>query len=318
MNPSILNLRRRLLAVLTVAALSPMTGLAAPGAHGPNGEHLDQQPVVAGGGSLPRIEARSESYELVASLEAGQLVIVVDRYETNEPVLGARLEVESGAHKAVAAFRPDSGDYAATDAALLEALAAPGEHALVFTLATDNDADLLDGTRWAAGLPVAGVNDNPTPARVINLSFGGDAACSPAYQSMVDDVRNAGALLVVAAGNNDGPLKRPADCKGVMAVGAVTRGGLKADYASFGTNVALSAPGGSGADGIYNIDNAGTTTPGANTYGEKQGTSFSAPQAVGVASLMLGVNPALSPAQLIERMQLGEPVSDSERKECTR
>ncbi|MFP5382074.1 MAG: hypothetical protein ACLGG4_07395 [Gammaproteobacteria bacterium] len=146
MNLSILKLRRRLLAVLTVAALSPMTGLAAPGAHGPNGEHLDQQPVVAGGTSLPRIEARSESYELVASLEAGQLVILVDRYETNEPVLGARLEVESGPHKAVAAFRPDSGDYTATDTALLEALASPGEHALVFTLATDNDADLLDGT----------------------------------------------------------------------------------------------------------------------------------------------------------------------------
>ncbi len=146
MNPSILKVRRRLLAVLTVAALSPMTSLAAPGAHGPNGEHLDQQPVVTGGASLPRIEARSEGYELVARLEAGRLVILVDRYETNEPVLGARLEVESGAHKAVAAFRPDSGDYAATDTALLEALAAPGEHALIFTLATDNDADLLDGT----------------------------------------------------------------------------------------------------------------------------------------------------------------------------
>ncbi|HRJ25413.1 MAG TPA: hypothetical protein PLZ11_15815 [Thauera sp.] len=146
MNPSILNLRRRLLAVLTLAAVLPMTSQAAPGAHGPNGEHLDQQPVVTGSVAVPRLEAKSDSYELVASLEAGQLVILVDRYETNEPVLGARLEVESGPHKALAAFRPDSGDYTATDASLLEALASPGEHALVFTLATDNDADLLDGT----------------------------------------------------------------------------------------------------------------------------------------------------------------------------
>ena len=146
MNPSLLKLRRRLLAVLTVAAMSPLTSLAAPGAHGPNGEHLDQQPVAAGGASLPRVEAKSESYELVASLEAGQLVILIDRYETNQPVLGASLEAESGAPKAVAVFRADSGDYAVTDVALLAALAAPGEHALIFTLATGNDADLLDGT----------------------------------------------------------------------------------------------------------------------------------------------------------------------------
>ncbi len=39
------------------------------------------------------------------------------------------------------------------------------------------DSDILAGMRWAAGLHVAGVPDNPTPARILNLSLGSDGAC---------------------------------------------------------------------------------------------------------------------------------------------
>ncbi len=169
-------------------------------------------------------------------------------------------------------------------------------------------SDLLDGLRWAAGLPVDGVPTNPNPARVINLSFGGDTACSPAYQETIDAVTAAGALVVVAAGNASATLKRPADCQRVIAVVSVQRDGAKADYSSFGPGVALAAPGGSGWQGdvlteITSLDNSGLTHPVADTIGFKQGSSFAAPQAVGVASLMLAVNPALTPAQLIERMK---------------
>src|SRR5439155_13027018 len=34
-------------------------------------------------------------------------------------------------------------------------------------------SDIVDGMRWAAGIAVAGVPANPTPARVENLSLGG-------------------------------------------------------------------------------------------------------------------------------------------------
>lgn len=119
---------------------------AAPGAHGPNGEHLDERSTAAPGQPRPRLEAQSELFELVARLEAGALTILVDRYETNEPVLGAQLEVESGSLKASATFRPEPGDYAVTDAGLLAALSEPGEHALVFTVLAGDDTDLLDGT----------------------------------------------------------------------------------------------------------------------------------------------------------------------------
>lgn len=164
-------------------------------------------------------------------------------------------------------------------------------------------SDLLDGMRWAAGLAVAGAPANATPARILNLSFGGDAACSRSYQDVIDEITDAGALLVVAAGNEAGPVGRPADCNGVLAVGAVQEDGRKTTYSNFGARIGISAPGGTRTRPIYSLDNNGTTAPGVDTYGEKLGTSFSSPQAAGVAALMLAVNPSLTPAQLVVRMQ---------------
>ena len=141
-NPS----TRSLVAAALALLLAAPPALAGPGAHGPNGEHLDAPATMGTAPSLPRVEAATEAFELVAELRAGELAIVVDRFQTNEPVLNAKLEVESGALKAVATFRAEQGDYVVSDAALLKALAAPGEHALVFTLVAGNDSDLLDGT----------------------------------------------------------------------------------------------------------------------------------------------------------------------------
>lgn len=139
-----------LLRPLAPAALALMLAaspaLAGPGAHGPNGEHLDAPATKRAGLAVPRLEARTEAFELVAELRAAELAIVVDRYDTNEPVLGARLEVDRGGVKAVATFRAEQGDYVVTDAGLLKTLAASGEHGLVFTLVAGSESDLLDGT----------------------------------------------------------------------------------------------------------------------------------------------------------------------------
>ena len=175
-------------------------------------------------------------------------------------------------------------------------------------------SDILDGMRWAAGLPVAGVPNNANPAKVINLSFGGDQACSSSYQTVIDEIAAVGTLIVVAAGNTQGAgdnmqLKRPADCRGVMTVGALQANGLKTSYSYIGSNMALMAPGGHGLSGatttlLLSLDNAGVKNPTAlDAYGYKAGTSFSAPLASGVASLMLAVNPALTPDALIARMK---------------
>lgn len=133
-------------------ALSPIvasviTGTwAAPGTHGPNGEHLDA-PVAAQGPTQngPRVESNSDLFELVATFQDGRLTIFLDRFATNEPVLDATVEIESGATKAKAVFREAEGTYSAEDAGLLQLLNQPGSHPLVFTVVAGKESDLLEG-----------------------------------------------------------------------------------------------------------------------------------------------------------------------------
>lgn len=135
-------------AALAVLLILSSTGAwASPGAHGPNGEHLDSPTAAAGSSSTaPRMEARSESFELVAHLWGDELSMLINRFETSEPVLQATVEVESGTAKAVAKFHEDMGDYAVDDPAFLKVLKAPGAHPLIVTILAGKESDLLEGT----------------------------------------------------------------------------------------------------------------------------------------------------------------------------
>ncbi|WP_457320734.1 hypothetical protein [Roseateles sp. P5_E11] len=137
-----------LLRALGAAALAVSLGAAAdPGAHGPNGEHLDSPAATtAPAGSRPRIEARSEQFELVATLAGGEFSMLIDRFATNEPVLKAQVEIESGGLKVKAPFHDAIGDYAVADEAMLKLLGKPGDHAIVITVIHGNESDLLDAT----------------------------------------------------------------------------------------------------------------------------------------------------------------------------
>lgn len=177
----------------------------------------------------------------------------------------------------------------------------------------NDDPDIIDAVRWAAGIHVAGVPDNATPAKVINLSLGGDGNCTTAWQGAVNDVMAKGAVVVAAAGNSNVNTSNatPANCKGVIAVAATLRNGKRASYSNYGSTVTISAPGGacssacssSAIDGIMSTYNAGITVPLTNTYSFLQGTSMATPHVAGVASLMFSVNPFLSPAQVLSIMQ---------------
>lgn len=162
-------------------------------------------------------------------------------------------------------------------------------------------ADIVDGMRWAAGLHVANVPDNPNPAHIINISFGGSAACGNAYQSAINELAGIGVVVVAAAGNEAGALTRPASCSGVVAVAALARDGLKTYYSNFGSGVTISTVGGDDTvdDGVLTLSNAGTSVPGADWYKNEFGTSFSAPIVSGVISLMLSTNPNLTVTQII-------------------
>jgi serine protease len=161
--------------------------------------------------------------------------------------------------------------------------------------------DITDGMRWAAGLDVVGAPANPNPARIINISFGGDAPCGNLYQATVNELTNAGVVVVAAAGNDMAGVSRPASCAGVVGVAALARDGLKAAYSNFGPQVVVSTVGGdaNADDGLLTLSNSGTQGPGGDIYANVFGTSFAAPVVSGVISLMLSANPQLTVAQVI-------------------
>lgn len=172
-------------------------------------------------------------------------------------------------------------------------------------------ADINDAIRWAAGLPVPGVPDNPTPARVINMSLGGFGSCasSPATQSAINDAVAEGTTVVVAAGNSaaDAANFNPASCDQVITVAASdARGHLVTRYSNFGATVEILAPGGDvqrddngdgNGDGVLSMVEGG--------YAFYNGTSMAAPHVAGVAALLLAREPALSPGQVSDRLQAG-------------
>jgi serine protease len=193
--------------------------------------------------------------------------------------------------------------------------------------------DIVDGMRWAAGLSVCKTSDaqgncvelvpaNTTPARIINISFGGSATCGSLYQSTINELTGIGVVVVAAVGNEAGVLSRPASCTGVVAVGALARDGLKASYSNFGSGVTISTLGGDNYsnvdDGVLTLSNTGAESPDAETYKNEIGTSFSAPIVSGVISLMLSANPNLTVPQIIAGLRsTARPHVDSNLAVCS-
>jgi hypothetical protein len=170
--------------------------------------------------------------------------------------------------------------------------------------------DIAQGILYAAGLPAdngAGGTVKPTTgARIINLSIGG--AADTTLHLAVIAASNAGALLVVAAGNSSTSAPSyPAAYPEVLAVSAVGPNVTLASYSNYGSYIGIAAPGGdpfpSGADSsdavFSTLWNFTSSTP---TYGPEQGTSMAAPHVSGVAALLLAQNPSLTAAQLRSRL----------------
>ncbi len=174
-------------------------------------------------------------------------------------------------------------------------------------------SDIIDAIRWAAGLPVPGVVNNGTPARVINMSLGGAQPClgvggDPAMQSAINDAVKANATVVVAAGNEatDASQASPAGCDNVITVAASDyRGHFVSRYSNFGSKVEIMAPGGDmqrddnrdkQPDGVLSLTQGG--------YAFNNGTSMAAPHVAGVAALLVACDSKLTPAEILKRIQV--------------
>ena len=102
-------------------------------------------PMAAQG---PRADAQTDAFELVASLEQDRLVLHIDRFDTNEPVEGAQVEVDTGTMQAKAT-QSSPGVYWVAQGTLGQ----PGKHPLTITIETEDTADLLTATLEVPAAP---------------------------------------------------------------------------------------------------------------------------------------------------------------------
>lgn len=175
------------------------------------------------------------------------------------------------------------------------------QHVRVLGRGGGSDSDIAAGIIWASGGLVADLPLNVTPARVINLSFGGEGVCPPQYQEAIDDAISRGTVVIVAAGNSDtdASTTTPANCDGVITVAASNSDGQKTSFSNYGEVVDIAAPGMS----ILSTMNSGLTGVDLPNYALKSGTSMSAPYVAGIVALMLFNEPSLTPADVETRIK---------------
>lgn len=175
--------------------------------------------------------------------------------------------------------------------------------------------DLIDAMAWSVGMQIAGLPVNPHPAKVVNISLsGGGFTCSRDLQAMIDKLVAKGVFVVAAAGNNFGKrLQEPANCRGVISVGAVNALDEVASYSAIDERTVVYAFGGSQKQGVFGrpryegltvasleLNRNGHEQPSAHERGV--GTSFASPVVAGYLANLLTINPSLTPQEFVDRL----------------
>jgi subtilisin family serine protease len=137
--------------------------------------------------------------------------------------------------------------------------------------------DVADSIVWASGGQINGIPLNSNPAQIISLSLAGAGPCPTYLQSAVNQAIGLGSIILSAAGNDGSNTVNntfPANCKGVVSVGASNMQGSLAAYSNYGSD--LVAPG-------SNIRALATSLQNPTTV---SGTSAAVPHVAGITALL--------------------------------
>ncbi len=129
------------MAILRIQFLLAMFALFLGSAsHAHEGHDHGDAPIPLTIITAPRASANSPLFELVAVLDGTTLRLFLDRFDTNEPVTGARIDVETPQGPATATA---AGEIYTLDAPWA---AEPGSFDLLFTIGTTTESDFLTAT----------------------------------------------------------------------------------------------------------------------------------------------------------------------------
>ncbi|WP_320819471.1 S8 family peptidase [Thalassolituus sp.] len=183
-------------------------------------------------------------------------------------------------------------------------------------------SDIIQGIRYAAGLSNNSGTVPSQKADIINMSLGSYGA-STAEQNAITAARNAGVIIVAAAGNDgSSELSYPASYNGVISVSAIGPDGNIAYYSNSGSKIDVAAPGGDltadrnadgQSDGVLSTSVNDASGARVASYYLEQGTSMATPHVAGVLALMKAVNPDLTPVQVDNALAAGELTDQSGR-----
>ena len=132
------------------------------------------------------------------------------------------------------------------------------------------------GSGWVSDI-IAGLDwCDKNGMDIVNMSFGGGYSSS--LHDACDAAKDAGLLLVAAAGNDGGPVIYPAAYESVIAVSATNSSDGLASFSNYGDEIAIAAPG-------VNI----LSTYKGGGYATGDGTSMAAPHVAGTLALSANI-----------------------------
>lgn len=121
-------------------------------------DHGAPEPTAAAAEAAPRAVSVTETFGVLVAARHGGLTLYLDRAETNEPVTGARIEVESGALRTNA--QPvEPGVYGIET----EHFTRSGKYPMTIAVETEDAADLMSVTLEVPDQTVAAMPSSTRP-----------------------------------------------------------------------------------------------------------------------------------------------------------